>query len=282
MTTPTRHRPRRLFGLVVTVVLGGCANESAWAPSPPHYDWPDEFSYRIEYVAKAMRDTQVVSRYEEARSLRFVVRDDRYWVWNDSVSKGSSLAGARPQGDSVIPADTLHYYVRLTRLGEFADVEPGCDPTVAACHDVPPSALPMELRRVIPRLPVWWPPKGQEWVDTLRFDDLPLPDAARGLVVTTYRDQRDTVLAGRGYWRVAWKSVRRAWRLSGGTMVADAAAEESGVVLVDKQRLVPAFAVWNGVVAAPPPLHAAGVTVTEFVGRAWLGGSPFDSRLVGR
>lgn len=261
-------------------MLGGCTNESARAPNPTGYDWPDAFSYRVEYVAETVRDTETLSRYDETKLLRFVVRDDRYLVWNDSLSKINSSAGAAPQGGRAYPEDTLRHFMRLTRLGEFDDVEPECDPAVAACGDALPSALPLELRRVIPRLPVWWPPKGHPWVDTLRFDDLPRPDGARGALITTYRDLRDTVLAGRSYWLVTWRSVELASRPSGGEMVADPAVEEHGSVLVDKQKLVPVLASWYGAVAVRPALRAVGASATAVRGRAWLVGSAFDSALV--
>jgi hypothetical protein len=238
--------------------------------------------YRVEYVGETARDTQVIARYEETRLLHFVVRDDGYLVWNDSVSKVHLGPGSGPEAGRVYPEDTLRYYVRLTRLGEFEEIEPGCDPVVPACYDALPSALPLELRRVIPRLPVWWPPKGDEWVDTLSFDDLPRRDGARGSLISAYRDLRDTVLAGRKYWLVSWRSVKLAARPSGGAMVADPAVEEYGNVLVDKEKLVPVFAGWYGALAAPPALRAVGVTATGFRGRAWLAGSAFDSLLAGR
>ncbi len=150
MTTLTRCYLLLPCVLPVAVVLSACANESARAPNPTGYDWPDAFAYRVEYVAESVRDTEVVSRYDETKLLRFVVRDDRYLVWNDSVEEVQTVPGAGPQAGRVYPEDTLHYYVRLTRLGEFNDVEPGCDPAVAACHDVLPSALPLELRRLVP------------------------------------------------------------------------------------------------------------------------------------
>jgi hypothetical protein len=282
MMTLTSPGGRLATGLLVAAGLGGCTNESARAPNPVGYDWPETFAYRVDYIAETVRDTEVVSRYVETKTLRFVVRDDRYLVWNDSVSKIHLMPGTGPQGGRIYAEDTLRFFVRLTRLGEFDDVEPGCDPAIAACHDALPSALPLELRLVIPRLPVWWPPKGHDWVDTLRFDDLPRPDGARGSVVTAYRDLRDTVVEGRSYWRVTWKSVRRAARPVNGAMVDDPAVEERGDVLVDKERLVPVAAGWYGALAAPPALRALGVTATAFRGRAWLAGTVFDSLLVGR
>ena len=280
MATSLQHCFIRAIGLLVTVVLAGCANESARAPNPTGYDWPDAFSYRVEYVRESMHDTQVVARDEEASTLRFVVRNDRYVVFNDSVSRVRAIAGSGREPAHLEVGDTLHYYLRLTRLGEFNDVEPGCDPAVPACHDVLPSALPLELRRVIPRLPVWWPPKGHAWVDTLRFDDLPRPGAARGALVTTYRDARDTVIAAKAYWLVTWRSVRTASRPADGVMVSDPPVEERGRVLVDKQRLIPVMAGWSGAAAPAAAPRAAGMTAA-YRGRAWLAGEATDSALAG-
>ena len=265
------------LGRFVAVVLVACTNESARAPNPTSYAWPDRFSYRVQFVGETVRDTQVVMRYEETRLLLFTVRDDSYLVWHDSLAKRMSAPGASPTGGRLNAEDTLRYYLRLTRLGAFERVEPACDPTVPECAGALPSSLPLELRHVIPRLPVWWPPKGHEWVDTLAFDDLPRPGGARGRVVTTYRDLRDTVVAGHGCWIVSWRSVREAERPVGGAMVADAPVEERGDVLVDKQRLIPVFAGWYGATAAPPALKALGVTANVHQGRAWLVGGVFDS-----
>jgi len=208
------------------------------------------------------------------------VRNDRYLVWNDSVSKVVLAAGRAAEAEPVRPEDTLRYLVRLGRLGEFLDVEPDCDPTVGACAAALPSALPMELRRIIARLPVWWPPVGDAWADTLDFDDLPRPGAARGDVLTVYRVAGDTVISGRRYWVISWHSVRQAWRPAGSAMVPDPATREDGDVLVDQTRLLPAYARWHG--ALPASARAAGVTGTGYRGRAWLAGSVFDSLGVAR
>jgi len=260
-------------------VLAGCANESGRAPNPTHYAWPDRFAYRVQYVGETDRDTTVVLRYEESKLLRFAVRYERYVVWHDSISKTATAPGARPSDMRLSPEDTLRYFVGLSRLGVFQNLQPACDPTVPACGNAYPSALPLELRHLIPRLPVWWPPKGHEWVDTLRFDDLPRPGAARGQVVTTYRDLRDTVVAGRACWTVSWHARTEASRPvgAGGALVPDAPTEERGDVLVDKETLMPLFAAWYGAAAAPAALRAVGVTANAHQGRAWLVGSVFDS-----
>ena len=282
MTTLTRRYAFPGCVLPVAVGLAACANQSARAPNPTGYDWPDAFAYRIEIVAETAPDAAGVIAHEETKLLHFAVRNDRYLAWNDGVANVRSDSGAGMQPGRVDAADTLHWYVRLTRLGEFNDVEPDCDPSVATCHDVHPSTLPLELRRVVPRLPVWWPPKGHPWADTLRFDDLPRPSGTRGSLITTYRDRRDTVLDGRAYWVVDWTSETRAERRAGGAMVADPAARESGEVLVDKQRLVPVLALWHGVPAPSRSPQAGGVAATAFRGRARLVGSALDSGQVGR
>ncbi len=277
MRTLTRYYTYLLAASVLASV-SACGNKSGRAPNPTGYDWPDAFAYRMQYVAESDRDTQMVARYDEIKQLRFVVRDDRYLVWHDSVKKMNTVPGAPPSSGTMLPEDTLQYYVRLGRLGEVLEAEPGCDPAVPACHDALPSTLPIELRHIIPRLPVWWPPKGYEWEDTLTFDDLPRPHGSRGSLITYYRASRDTVLAGRGYWIVTWHSVRRAFRNAPtGQIIAETPIEENGAVYVDKQLLLPAYAGWFGGVAAPPELRAIGVTGTGFRGRAFLVGSAFDS-----
>jgi DNA-binding transcriptional LysR family regulator len=138
------------------------------------------------------------------------------------------------------------------------------------------------MRRIIPRLPVWWPPKGHEWVDTLAFDDLPRGRGVRGSEITHYRTARDTVLAGRGYWVVTWSSVRRAVRDSPGGTIPSEPVEEQGAVYVGKERLIPECAVWSGTPATPPDLRARGATATWYRGRACLAGSAIDSLVVAR
>jgi hypothetical protein len=216
---------------------------------------------------------------EESTRLRFAVRDDgSFTVWHDSVRKVQARRGVPPSAQPLWPEDTLHYFVRLSRWGEFLAIEPGCDPALAACHEVPPSALPLELRHLIPRLPVWWPPRGHDWEDTLAFDDLPRPRGVLGTVTASYRAARDTVVGDGTYWIVTWHSVRRAVRAAqGGAIVADPVVEEDGAVYVDKRLLIPAFAEWQGVVPAAPGLRSLGATRTEIRGRAVLVGSGFDS-----
>jgi hypothetical protein len=262
---------------LVAVLLAGCTNESARAPNPASYAWPDRFAYRVQTVSETDRDTEVLARFEEEKLLQFTVRDDHYLVWHDSITKRLTMPGAEPTGGRLYAEDTLRYYLRLTRLGAFEHVEAACDPTVPECANAYPSDLPLELRHVVPRLPVWWPPKGHEWVDTLKFDDLPRPGAARGRVVTTYRDLRDTVIAGHACWVVSWHARRESERPVGAAMVADPPTEERGDMFVDKRLLIPVFAGWYGAAAAPPALRAAGATANAHQGRAWLIGGVFDS-----
>jgi hypothetical protein len=278
MCTLSRRFHSPIAALLLAAFCSGCGNKSARAPNPTGYDWPDVFVYRLEYAAQTERDTQLISRYDEVKELRFAVRDDRFLVWHDSLRKVNRVRGSAPSSEPLWPEDTLHYYVRLGRLGEISGSEPGCDPALPACKEALPSALPLELRRIIPRLPIWWPPKGYEWEDTLAFDDLPRSRGARGSVITDYRASRDTVLQGRGYWIVTWNSVRRSYRsAASGAIIADPAVEEHGAAFVDKQLLIPAYAGWFGAVAPPPELRDLGVTGAGFRGRAFLVGSSFDS-----
>ncbi len=268
--------------LLPVALASACGNQTARAPNPTAYDWPDSLTYKIELVSESQHETLMVARYEETKELRFAVRNDRYVVWNDSVSKEARLRGEAPRPAQVWPEDTLRYFVRLSRLGEILESEPSCDPAVPECGAALPSALPLELRRIIPRLPVWWPPKGHQWVDTLWFDDLPRARGSRGTVITDYRAARDTQIGGRGYWVVTWTSVRRAFGRGPSGGGAEPPVEEHGTVYVDKERLVPAYAGWLGALAAPPALRALGVTGTGFRGRAYLAGSVFDTLMAAR
>ncbi len=204
--------------------------------------------------------------------LRFEVRNERYVVWNDGVARTRAAGDSAPAPVALEFGDTLRHFVRLSRYGGLDDIQPDCDPSVAVCRNVLPSLLPRQLRHVIPRLPVWWPPRGHPWVDTLRFDDRPRPGGSAGTVVTTYRDPRDTLVAGRPAWLIAWRSV---------TLTLDSAARagaepliETGAVLVDKGMLMPARAWWSGTAAA-----AGGAM--SWRGTARLLSADFDSTGVG-
>ncbi len=266
----------KLVGIAsLAVTLASCRDEARVAPTPTAYAWPDSFAFKMEYVAESSAKGAVVMRYEERKELTFAVRDDRYLAWHDSVVKETLVPGRGPVVEPFQPEDTLHYYVTLNRWGQVARSEPGCDPAVAACRQVLPSALPLELLRLIPRLPVWAPPKGAEWVDTLLFDDTPRVRGGRGAIVTSYRVTGDTVVGQTALWRVLWHSFRRTYGIAPGLrgITADVPVEEDGLVYIDKERQLPVFATWAGAVAAPPALASLGVTGTGFRGRAYLAGS---------
>lgn len=260
---------------VLVVLTGACGGGARQAPSPTAYTWPDSFSFVVEYVAESRGDTAIVSRYEERKILRFGVRDDGFVVWHDSVLKLSFAPGRPPAAEPFESEDTLHYFIELSRRGEVTHSEPGCDPALAACREALPSALPLELRRLVPSLPVWEAPRGSLWEDTLIFDDTPRRRGARGSVVTSYRVAGDTVVAGGAFWVVAWRSIRRSYIEVGGLagLAGTPPLEERGMVFIDKERLVPAYAAWAGGAVAPPGLRAMGVTSTGFRGRARLVGS---------
>jgi hypothetical protein len=271
-----------LSGVVLATLVSACGNKTARAPNPTAYDWPDSLTYRVQLTWELSHGAEVVGRYGRSKLLRFAVNNDRYLVWNDSLNRVGSARDTARLTRRLWPEDTLHYYVRLSRLGEILESEPGCDPAIPECKAALPSALPLEIRRIIPRLPVWWPPKGHEWVDTLPFDDLPRARGSRGSVITHYRDARDTVLSGRGFWIVTWSSVRRSSHQTPlGTTIADAPVEERGTVYVDKVRLLPACAGWSGASAAAPTAQAPGVTGEHLRGRAYLSGSPCEPLVAG-
>jgi hypothetical protein len=271
-------------GLVLPAVLGSaCGNKTARAPNPTAYDWPDSLSYVVEMTGGPGPGAEGASPRWEVKRLYFAVRNDRYLIWHDSLRWLGREPGATPAPPRPWPEDTLHYYVRLSRLGEILDAEPDCDPAIAACKAALPSALPLEIRHIVPRLPVWWPPKGHPWVDTLAFDDLPRARGRRGSVITRYRAARDTTVAGRGYWIVTWTSAKRFEAAAPMPASSAAPVEERGTVFVDKDRLIPACATWSGASAAP----AAASPVAEMArtgpgGRAYLTGSPCERLIPGQ
>jgi len=267
--------------VLLPVAIGACRDEARLAPSPTAYAWPDSFAFKMEFVSESRADTALVVRYEERKELVLAVRDDRYLMWHDSLVKESMGPGRPTQPEPYLVEDTLHYYVELNRRGQVTHPEPGCDPALAACQAALPSAAPLELLRVIPRLPVWPPPRGSVWEDTLVYDDTPRPGGVRGTVVTQYRVARDTVIAGTPLWVVVWHSVRRSYEPLPGplTFTAGAPVEESGLVYIDKEREIPVFAMWGGGVLAPAAVRRAGVTSTGFRGRAYLAGSVVERLL---
>lgn len=281
------YRHGRLSASIIGVSLStlSCGNETARSPSPLGFRWPDRFAYGFEYVSETQRDGQRLVRYEERKTIRFAVREGRYLVWHDSVLKVTSMPGRPATVEANSSGDTLQFYLEVGRLGELSGVEPGCDPVVPACAEARASALPLELRHVIPRLPVWSAPAGATWSDSLPFDDPRRAPggSSSGYVLTAYRSAGDTLIAARAYWVIRWSSVRRAFRSAGGGLgiTADQPVQETGVVFVDKEESLPVYAVWAGALAAPPQLRAIGVTGRGFRGRAYIPGSAFDPNLSG-
>lgn len=273
-----RHSTYTLAGWLLAL---SCGNETARSPSPTGYRWPERFTFGVEYVREAQRDGQLLVRYDERKFVRLEIREDRYLVSHDSVLKLTSIPGRPTMREAYWPEDTLQFYVKLGPLGEIANVEPGCDPVVPACADALGSALPLELRHIIPRLPVWPAPAGATWTDSLAYDDASRARGSRGYVLTDYRSAGDTVVAARAYWVIRWISIRRSFRNAGGTLgiAADPPVQEAGEVFVDKERLMPAYAVWAGALAAPRELRAMGATGSGFHGRAYIPGSAFDPNL---
>lgn len=263
--------------------LAACGNSTARAPNPTGYEWPDSFAYRIDYVSEAKGNARTLLRYVESKRLNVFLRDQQYLAWHDSVLKTSHMPGGPLGVLPHSPEDTLVYYLRLGRHGEVTDVQLGCDPAVAQCADALPSAIRLELRKILPRLSVWEVPRGGGWVDTLAWDDAPRPRGARGTVVTTYSAASDTMIGGRSYWMVGWRSVRQAFRRADprgpAALSAETPVEEAGFAFVDKLLLLPVYSAWAGAVAVPEQLHSLGATTAEFRGRAYLVGTHFDSAI---
>jgi hypothetical protein len=262
--------------------LPACRDEARVAPTPTAYEWPDSFAFKTELVAESRADTALVVRYEERKELVLAVRDDRYLAWHDSVVKESVRPGRPYVPEPYDVEDTVQYYVELNRRGQVTHSEAGCDPTLPGCRAALPSALPLELLRLIPRLPVWAPPRGAAWEDTLFYDDTPRPRGARGTVVTRYRVAGDTVIAGTVLWKVVWRAVRQTYEVAPGPVgiIARQPVEETGVAYIDKERALPVFSMWGGGSTAPAALRTLGVTATVYRGRAYLAGSVVE-RLLG-
>ncbi len=267
------------LALVSVLAALGCGKASQ-APNPYAFRWPDTLSYRLDYVNQVSRNREPLLRFAESKTLRLAIRNGRYLGAYDSVLKSSERPGERLTLVPYLPEDTLLFNVKLGAHGELSDMSLGCDPTVAECARALPSTVLLELRRIIPRLPLFEAPQGGGWVDTLTFDDTGREGGMRGSVITSYLGRRDTTIHGRSYWLVGWDSFRRAFRGGAGsdpTLGAAPPVEESGISLVDKQRLMPVYSTWAGAVAAPPEMRAAGATGSGFRGRAYLAGTVFDS-----
>ena len=255
----------RLGPPLVAVLVASCGNETARAPVPTAYDWPDSLAYRVDEVAQAPANSQGPVRRESSRVLRFVMGyDGIYSIRQDSVRLGVAPRSGAPAA-ATPSSDTLRYFVRLSRWGEFLSLVPACDPAVPACGDAPRSEFVMRLRSIVPKLPVWWPPKGHPWEDTLDVNAWNRARGPAGTVVMRYRVARDTVVGAVGYWVVAWTSLRP----------SSTGSPDSGVVYVDQRRMIPALAVWGG--TRPPGPGDQGAAVTRVSGRAVLVGSGFDS-----
>lgn len=256
-----------------------CSREAADAPSPPRYRWPERFVYRVEFVSSTQQGGRELMRYQESRALHFDVREDEsYLVYPDSTIRESSDMGG-PFGLLEPGAfDTLAWYLRLGPLGEIREAEIACDPAADPCRRVMPSTLPLQLRRVVPRLSEWPVPRGSSWTDTLEFNDTGRPGGTRGILVTAYRAARDTVLGGRSYWAVTWHSLLRSYLPAAGAAIAEQRpVEEDGVTLVDKALLLPAFSAWAGTTVFGAGDSAGARLAAGFRGRAYLAGSPFDA-----
>jgi hypothetical protein len=275
MTTYFAHHLRKLLPVLALIAATGCRDEAGMAPSPPRFDWPDEFAYRVDFVASEQYEGRVVRQYADSRTLRFMIRDDEsYLLVPDSVFKTRNDPGAPLVTRPYVPEDTLSWYLRLGNLGQFTGVMAACDPALPACRAVPRSTLAADLRRIIPRLSEWPVPAGGSWADTLNLVDE--AGDTRGALTTVYLVGGDTTIGGEAYWMVGWRAELRTYRTgSGAAPVAQPPSREDGMTFVEKRRLLPVFATWAGVrvVAGDsgPPL------ATGFRGRAWLAGSPFDS-----
>ena len=274
--------------LGVAVVAGaffaiGCQNRTAESPTPQYYRWPERMNYRYEHVTELQRDARAVQRIEVYKVLKLTVREDQYVLVYDSVLKTSLVSGEPPRLAPYLPEDTLAFSLGLGRRGELGRVVAGCDPALEACAAALPSTVAMEMRRIVPGLPMWPIPTGGTWVDTLRFDDSARPGGSRGTFVTSYGPVHDTVIAGSHYWMVPWRSVKVAFhRPPGGVGFApERPSDEVGMTFIDKRREVPVMATWVGAASAPPELRAIGIEASAFRARAWLAGTPFDSMFAG-
>lgn len=272
-----RHLIRIKLLCVSLAAVGGCGNDAGKGPSPTEYAWPERFAYRIEFVSSTQRGGRELMRYQEARTLNFDIRDDEsYLVYTDSIIRESSEAGGPFELMPPAESDTLGWYIRLGKLGEQRDVQVACDPAVDACRRTMPSLMPLQLRRIIPRLSEWPAPAGYGWVDTLEFDDASR-GGTRGLLVTEYRVRADTTVGAAEFWRLSWHSVLRSYMPSANAVILESRPiEEDGVTFVDKGLLLPAFSAWAGATMLSRDT-VGGALGTGFRGRAVLAGSAFDA-----
>lgn len=257
-----------------------CADRMADSPTPLRYRWPERFTWKFEYVSQAQRDGVPLLRYTEHKRLRFRLRDaGEFLMEPESILKLNQEPRRAPQPAPLATEDTLAAYVHLGPRGELRRILYGCDPAERACAAALPSALRLELRRMVPRLSYWPVPAGGSWADTVDFDDTGRPGGSRGRLVTWYTAAGDTVVGGEAYWVVGWRAIRRAWPRAplGGGLREDPPVEERGVTFVEKRRLIPVYSAWAGAAAAPEAIRQLGATASGFRGRAYLAGSVFDT-----
>jgi hypothetical protein len=271
-----RLQERTFLSLTAAALVAGCGNNAARAPHPTSYRWPEQFAYRLDYVSETQRGRQPILHYAETKTTRFAVRDAQFLAAQDSVLKTSQRPGEPLRLVSFAPEDTLAFYVSLGPRGEITRVQLACDPVLPGCVATLPSGVALELRRFIPRLPIWEAPRGSSWADTLEFDETARPGGMRVAMITRYTGRRDTLLSGARYWVLSWHSVRHAVR-AGQAVTSGQPTQEDGVTFVDKTRLMPVFSQWAGVALAPPELRALGAMATGYRGRAYLAGTVFDS-----
>jgi hypothetical protein len=265
--------------VAAVLLLGACGDRAQESPTPQTYEWPERLNYRLEHVTELQREARAVQRFESFKVLKLTLREDQFVLVYDSVMKTSIVAGGPPQIAPYLPEDTLAFYVPIGRRGEIGRVVAGCDPAVSACAAALPSAVAMEIRRLVPALPTWPVPPGGTWVDTLRFDDAARPGGTRGTFITTYGPVRDTTMGAVRYWMVPWRSVKQAFHRppSGAGLAPERPLHDAGLSLIDRGRLLPVFATWAGAVSAPNDLRAIGIEASAFRARAYLAGTRFDS-----
>ena len=271
---------RQLFPAVLAVLLlAACDDKTVQSPNPMYYAWPERFDFRMEQVSELQREARPVQRLEAHKVLKFTVREDQYVMVYDSVLKTTIVPGGPAQLAPYLPEDTLAFYLELGRRGDLGRVVAGCDPALPECAAVLPSSVAIELRRMVPSLPMWPVPRGGTWTDTLRFDDAGRPSGTRGTFVTTYGPVRDTSMGGAEYWLVPWHTIKRAFRrpFAGAGLAPEQPAEDDGLTLIDKRRLLPVFSTWAGAAGAPRELRAIGIEASAFRARVYLVDSPFDS-----
>lgn len=258
------------------ILLLGCGAERP-ETTGFRYQWPERLAWRIDYVSETQRQAVPLVHYAESKTLRAVLRDGRFVLLYDSVLRSSQDA----QGVHLVPLapeDTLAASTTIGELGEISAIEMGCDPALPECADAVPSALLLELRRIVPRLTEDWLEPGRLWEDTLEYDDVARRRGARGSLTVSYSVMRDSTVNGVTYALVTWRAVRRTFRpAAGGAITAETPVQEQGITFIDRARRLPVFSSWSGAVPAPPELRAAGATGTVFRGRAYLSGTVFDS-----